>query len=216
MALGFAAIAQTPPVMPLDPKPAAVPTKPAAPVAKPAAALIRPLWTELTAPQQQALKPLAGSWNTLSELQKRKWLAISQNYASMPATEQERMHGRMAEWVALSAQQRVQARLNFAETKKLSTEEKHAKWEAYQALSEEEKHKLAARSPAHPPGVATAVKPVSRQKLATAPTPVTPVSQPRKPNKEGPKITLAPHAVDRNTLLPQPMTEGAESPAPSH
>src|SRR5512141_617731 len=30
-----------------------------------------PLWSELTAPQQQALGPLAGTWPTISEAQKR-------------------------------------------------------------------------------------------------------------------------------------------------
>jgi hypothetical protein len=35
--------------------------------------------------QQQALAPLASSWNTtISEPQKRKWLEISKNYPSLP------------------------------------------------------------------------------------------------------------------------------------
>jgi hypothetical protein len=75
----------------------------------------------------------------------------------------------MSEWAALSPQQRAQARLNFGETQQLSTEEKKAKWEAYQALSPEEKRKLAESASRKPPTTAAAVKPVAPQKLATLP-----------------------------------------------
>ncbi len=123
--------------------------------------------------QQQTLKPLAASWNTLSEPQKRKWLEISKNYHSLPPEGQTTMHSRMNEWVALSPQQRAEARLNFAKTKELSKqltpEEKKAKWQTYQALSPEEKQKLAAKATTRPVGAATAVKPVSPQKLAAVP-----------------------------------------------
>ena len=83
------------------------------------------------------------------------------------------MHSRMNEWVALSPQQRAEARLNFAKTKELSKqltpEEKKAKWQTYQALSIEEKQKLAANSTTRPVGAALAVKPVAPQKLAAVP-----------------------------------------------
>ena len=119
--------------------------------------------------QQQALKPLAVSWNTISEAQKRKWLEISKNYPSLPPLDQTTLHSRMNEWVALSPQQRAEARLNFAKTKELSTqltpEEKKAKWQTYQALSPEEKTKLAAKAPPRPVGAALAVKPVAPTKL---------------------------------------------------
>ena len=51
----------------------------------------------------------------------------------------------MTEWAALSPQQRAQARLNFAEIKRLPADERKAKWEAYQALQPEEKRKLGRR-----------------------------------------------------------------------
>lgn len=124
--------------------------------------------------QQQTLKPLASSWVTLNEAHKRKWLEISKNYPALPPEGQATMHSRMNEWVALSPEQRAEARLNFAKTKELSkqltTEEKKAKWETYQALSAEEKQKLAANAPPRPTGAAPAVKPVAPQKLATLPT----------------------------------------------
>ena len=100
--------------------------------------------------QQQTLKPLASSWVTLTEAHKRKWLEVSKNYPSLPPEGQATMHSRMSEWAALSPQQRTEARLNFAKTRELSkqltAEEKKAKWETYQALSAEEKQKLAAKA----------------------------------------------------------------------
>ncbi len=123
--------------------------------------------------QQQALRPLAASWNTISEQQKRKWLQLSNNYPSLSPAEQATLHGRMNGWVSLSPQQRAQARLNFGKTqelsKQLTPEEKRAQWQTYQALSPEEKQKLAAKASPRPTGAATAVKPVSPQKLAAVP-----------------------------------------------
>lgn len=158
---------------------------PTAPV-KPASS--GPAWSALTSVQQQTLKPLAESWNTISAAQKRKWLEISRNYPSLPPEGQAVMRSRMSEWAALSPQQRAQARLNFAKTKELSreltAEEKKEKWAAYQALSAEERQKLAARASPKTPGAATAVKPVAPQKLAVPPPPAGPVSRP------APKISL--------------------------
>lgn len=134
------------------------------------AAPSKPLWSELTPLQQQALQPLAGTWSTISEAQKRKWLAISKNYPSLPPDGQSTMHGRMNEWVSLSPLQRAQARLNFATTKELSRqltpEEKLAKWQTYQSLSPDEKQKLAEKASVKPSGAAVATKPVPPQKLA--------------------------------------------------
>ena len=135
--------------------------------------IFKPSWVELTLLQQQALKPLALSWNTISEAQKRKWLEVSKNYPTLSLADQTTLHSRMNEWVALSPQQRAEARLNFAKTRELSTqltpEEKKAKWQTYQALSPEEKQKLASTATPRPTGAAVAVKPVAPQKLAAAP-----------------------------------------------
>jgi len=140
-----------------------------------------PEWSQLTPAQQQALAPLAASWNTgMSEQHKRKWLEISKNYSRLTPEEQATINSRMNEWAALSPQQRAQARLNFGKTKELSRqltpEEKKAKWEAYQALSPEEKQKLAAIAAPKPKGAATALKPVAPQKLAAVP--LQPASRP--------------------------------------
>ena len=133
-----------------------------------ARAITKPLWGDLKPAQQQALAPLSAKWNTVSEAQKRKWLALSENFPKMSGAEQAKLHSRMTEWATLSPQQRTQARLNFAETQQLSPDDKKAKWEAYQALPPEEKHKLAAGA-AKPPQTAVAVKPVAPDKLAIVP-----------------------------------------------
>ena len=147
----------------------------------------KPLWSELTAGQQQALQPLSPHWNTLNAGQKRKWLALSRNFATMSPDDRVTLHSRMIEWAALSNQQRAQARLNFAEVKRIPPDERKIKWEQYQALSEEEKRKLAERAPAKPRGAAIPVRPVSTQRLVPVPA-ITPAGQ------HTPRILLAPPA----------------------
>ena len=150
----------------------------------------KPVWAELTVQQQTALRPLSPGWDTINEAQKRKWLEISKGYPSLTPEGQSIMHSRMTEWVGLSAQQRAQARLNFAKTKELSNEltpeEKQAKWQTYQTLSAEEKQKLAARATPKPTGAATAVKPVSPQKLAVTPSAQAPQASKVPPNAAAP------------------------------
>jgi len=163
----------------------AAPTSASHPSVSKAAPATKPFWNELTAEQQQALQPLASHWHTLSTAHKRKWLALSRNYANMSADDQTTLHSRMIEWAALSNQQRAQARLNFAEVKSVPADERKAKWEQYQALSEEEKRRLAERAPAKPRGAAIPVRPVPAQKLVTVPA-VTPSGQ------HTPRILLAP------------------------
>lgn len=130
----------------------------------------KPLWSELTPQQQQALQPLAGTWGTINEAQRRKWLAVSKNYPSLSPDGQATMRGRMNEWASLSPLQRAEARLNFATTKELSgqltPQEKLAKWQTYQSLSADEKQKLAEKASVKPAGAALAIKPVASQKLA--------------------------------------------------
>ena len=168
----------------------------------------KPDWRDLTPAQQLSLTPLAAKWDTLGEAQKRKWIAIAANYPHLSPAEQVKLHSRMTEWVSLSPQQRSQARLNFAESKQLTSSQKTATWEAYQALSPEEKKKLAVAATPKPAGAAIATKPVSPKKLATVPlTKETP--------KEMPKISPSKQTVNKNTLLPhaQPPAQAASAPS---
>ncbi|SFM43836.1 DUF3106 domain-containing protein [Variovorax sp. OV329] len=181
-------------------KPAAVANGPTAPAtaASKAPASTRPLWSELTPGQQKSLEPLAGPWNTLHPAQKRKWIALSGNFDSMSPVEQETLHSRMTEWAALSASDRTRARLNFAEVKRLAPEdERKAKWEAYQALSEEEKRKLAERAGTRPPSAAAPVRPVPAQKFAPVPS-VSATASSQFP----PRIQLAPPVIPTAAQAP--------------
>ncbi len=153
-----------------------------------------PNWQELTPVQKDALKPLATQWNGLDDARKRKWIAIAANYVTLPPEGQAKLHSRMTEWVSLSQQQRAQARLNFAESKQLSPTQKAATWEAYLALSPEERQKLALAAPPKPTSAAPAAKPVPPQKLTAVPV-----------TRKSPPPTLPASAtVPAKTLIPPP------------
>ena len=161
----------------------------------------RPLWMDLSESQQQALAPLTEQWPTMTEPHKRKWLALSQNFAQLSADEQNILQSRMREWASLSPQKRSAARLNFAGIQQLPQEDKKAKWEAYQALPPEAKQKLAAQQSTPFAGAAPAVKPVAPTKLATPPTANTSKALPR----------IATDQVAPATLLPTPSSSAPES-----
>lgn len=163
----------------------------------------RPLWKELSPSQQQALSPLAAHWDSLSGGHKRKWLALSRNHGKLSPAEQAKLHSRMSEWAGLSQQERAQARFNFDEAKQIPSDERKAKWEAYQALSENERRALAERATTtHAPGATATARPVPAQKLA--PIPASAVK-----TQHSPRIELAP-AVDFESV---PTPASAESSA---
>lgn len=189
--LAFSAASFAQPAKPaVSPTAASAAIKPQAVVAPVKPVVIKPVWAELTVQQQTALRPLSPGWDTINEAQKRKWLEISKGYSSLTPEGQSIMHSRMTEWVGLSAQQRAQARLNFAKTKELSSEltpeQKQAKWQSYQALSVEEKQKLAAKATPKPTGAATAVRPVAPQKLAITRSAQAPQTSNAPPNLAAP------------------------------
>jgi Protein of unknown function (DUF3106) len=180
-AQGVSASAATPAIAPAQPTQKVINTKPD--------------WKDLTAAQKQALSPLSQLWPTMTEAHKRKWLALSQNFSQLPDADKNTLQGRMREWAALSAQQRAQARLNFADAKQLPQEERRSKWEAYQALSPEEKQKLAAQKPTGKVGAALAPKPVSAEKLAVRPTATSNKALPRIASDQAAPTTLLPNTV---------------------
>ncbi|MDB5732632.1 MAG: hypothetical protein JWQ03_2527 [Variovorax sp.] len=160
-------------------------------------------WAGLTPAQQTALKPLESHWDGLSDPQKRKWLALSRNYASLSPEGQSTLHERMTGWMALTPRQRAQARLNFAEVKRLAPDERKAQWEAYLALSEEERRKLAAKAVARPPSAAIPVRPVPAQKLVQVPPPA-------PKGQQGARIELAPPS--RSAPRTRAPSSGAAAP----
>ena len=153
-----------------------------------------PRWSDLNAEQRQILQPLQNLWPVLEENRKRKWLAIAKNFPNLSAQAQVVAQERMRDWAALTPAQRYQARLHFAQSQQLSTDEKVAKWEAYQSLNEEEKNKLSQSQPAWSKGAAMAVRPVSPEKNT-----VTPVAK-KEGQEKPPRIETA--EVNPQTLLP--------------
>lgn len=152
-------------------------------------------WNSLTPAQHNALKPLTSSWTNLSDGHKRKWITLSANYPQMSGTEQTKLHDRMAQWASLSPRQREQARLNFAETKQIAPQQKSEKWQAYQALSPEEKQKLAKSAQPKPPRTALAAQPVASDKISR---------MPMKKTSGGVAVPASAPTLSKNTLLVKP------------
>lgn len=170
-----------------------------------------PGWETLNTSQKLALYPLAERWALISEAQKRRWLTLASNYSSLSEEEQKKFHDRITDWASLSAQQRNQARLNYAVTNRLARDDKRAQWEAYQALSEEERSALAARAVPKPAGAATALRPVSPKKLAQVPAATE--ANPSRPN--APKIPPVAEHTPRVAAPVTPMPSPAVAPSPS-
>jgi hypothetical protein len=105
-----------------------------------------PAWGSLTAQQRSVLAPLQRDWVRIDASGKAKWLEMAVRFPSLPAAEQQRVQVRMAEWARLTPAERGRARMSFQETKQLSVEQKQQRWEAYQALPDEERKALAARA----------------------------------------------------------------------
>lgn len=164
-------------------------------------------WTALTPTQRDALAPLAETWSAFSETRKRKWIAIANSLPSLSESERAKLHERMEEWAKLSRQDREQARLNFAQSKTLAKSERAANWEAYQALSAEERQRLAAQAPVKPAGAAVAVKPAPSERLVSVPL--------TRHTPDSARAALAQQMqLDHKTLLPRnPPASGASAPA---
>jgi hypothetical protein len=158
----------------------------------------KPLWTELTPAQQQALAPLAAEWDKVDTLRKKKWLEIGNKFASMKPDEQQRIQERMREWVKLTPEQRRVARESFARSKKLDADQKSAQWQEYQQLPEEQKKKLADDDAAKKH---VANLPTAHSKNKTVP-----------PIKSTPKPILE-HSVNPNAPRP-PSPQPASTPVP--
>ena len=202
----------------------------------------KPAWQSLSAQQRTILAPLERDWGTIDAPRKSKWLDVASRFPAMPAAEQQRVQERMAEWARMTPVERGRARLSFQESKQFSPEQKQARWEAYQALPDEERKALAIRSkPADerprnamaPTTTASAAKasagpkPAASAPLAkpVAPTMVqakpgatttlmtTPVAPPTHHRPGQPKIAAQPGQVNPSTLLPQSGPQAAASAA---
>ncbi|MDP2006744.1 MAG: DUF3106 domain-containing protein [Rubrivivax sp.] len=117
-----------------------------------------PTWASLTAAQRQVLAPLQREWVAIDPSQREKWLEVAAKFPKMPADERQRLQNRMSEWVRMSPTERATARQQFQEVKRLPTEERQERWQAYQALTPEERNKLAQQR----------AKPVTKQPAGAA------------------------------------------------
>jgi hypothetical protein len=151
----------------------------------------KPEWSDLTPSQKIALLPLRDNWNFLGDTSKRKWIALSVNFQSLAVAEQVKLHARMNEWVTLSQQQRTEARLNFTQSKLVPQSHKSATWEAYQALSPEDKKQLARIENDRKTKSSSSAKVSQAPKLNTAPVKIW-----AQPAQVSAKLIL-----DRHTLL---------------
>jgi hypothetical protein len=204
-----------------------------------------PYWETLSQVEKLALRPLQKDWLTMPAEVKRKWLVIAQRFPLMKPDEKERIQTRMVQWSQMDPKERNQARLNFQAVKRSNLtptpQVKQAQWEAYQALSFEEKQKLTARAlAASETGNSKSAQRKSNSTLkpnetpnpnwAPRPTPVTSTMVQARPGATTvlvskdptspahqqtglPKIAATPDFIDPLTLLPK---RGAQAAASRH
>ena len=200
-----------------------------------------PAWNELKPAQQAALAPLKDHWAGIDANRKTKWLEVARRFGTMTPAERQRTQTRMAEWAALTPVERGRARQNFQELRSLRADDRHAMWEAYNALPPEKKRELAQRAKpaatAPRPADSTAsgsagkratplgqaqvtVRPVTPTVLQAKPgasTTLVTKSSPTPPahHQPGlPKIAATEGFVNPSTLLPSRGPQGAATLAP--
>jgi hypothetical protein len=107
-----------------------------------------PRWNELSAAQRSALAPLQADWPQIDADRKRKWIEVAARFPRMKPEERERVQQRMTEWARLSPDERGRARIQFQEARQIPSPDRQERWEAYQALSDDERRELARRASA--------------------------------------------------------------------
>lgn len=157
-----------------------------------AAALGAPAWQQLTPAQRQVLEPLSAQWGDMPASSREKWLQVAARYPKLGATEQQRLRERMTQWAALPASERGEARLRFQQARQMSPAERQQKWEAYQALSPQDRDELGRQArlkadPASQVSSAASAPGQSSRRLVTA---------------DGRKANVVPAAGQRNAPAP--------------
>jgi hypothetical protein len=127
-----------------------------------------PSWGTLTAVQRQALAPLQHDWPAIDSPRKQKWLEVAARFPAMPADERIRVQERMAEWARMSPGERTRARLQFQEAQQLPADQRQAHWQAYQALSDDERRTLAQRAKPPSKGASASELPTRARPVADA------------------------------------------------
>jgi Protein of unknown function (DUF3106) len=195
-------------------------------------------WSQLSPDQRGVLAPIERDWKTISPSQQQKWAEVANRFPALPAEERSRIQQRLADWSRLSPQQRASARLNYQEARELSPQQRQQQWEAYRALTADQRRELTDSAQRGRPGgraqannepstkpsfvrppVTVPAKPVGPtvvQRGAGATTSL--VSKPPTPplhQQAGlPKVAASPGFVDSATLLPRRGAQGAATVAP--
>jgi hypothetical protein len=102
-------------------------------------------WSELKAPEQQALAPLANDWDGMTDSRKKKWRDIAAKYPTMPPDQQKNLQDRMQGWSQLSPDERKKARERYQEIKQLPPDKRAAvpqKWDEYRNLPPEKQEEM--------------------------------------------------------------------------
>jgi hypothetical protein len=155
-------------------------------------------WEQLSTPQQRALAPLQPHWGRIDLERRQKWLELAARFPDMSAEERAKVQERMVAWAYLPPAERGRARQQFQQTRQLSVEERHAQWQAYQALSAEQRERWAREAQARGAGPSTAAPLREPRPLAHS------FQQPGLP-----KIATTPEFVEPSTLLPRRGAQGA-------
>ncbi|HYF57829.1 MAG TPA: DUF3106 domain-containing protein, partial [Burkholderiaceae bacterium] len=101
--------------------------------------LAQPLWSELAPTQQQVLEPFSRQWNALPVAEKLAWADLAKRFPSMQPDEQARVQRRIAEWAALTPEDRRLARANYRLAQQAAREHVIAEWENYQSLTADQR-----------------------------------------------------------------------------
>ena len=104
--------------------------------------LAQPLWSDLTRSQQQILEPFSAQWNALPLTEKRAWADLARRFPKMPAEEQQRVSRRIADWAALTPEQRRIARANYRLAQQVARDNVLSDWENYQSMTPEQRSVL--------------------------------------------------------------------------
>jgi hypothetical protein len=123
----------------------------------------------LTPAQRQVLAPLQPEWASIDSTRKQKWIEVAAKFPRMPADERQRVQERMTQWARMTPAERAGARLQFQEARQLPAEERQAKWQAYQALSADERNTLAQRAKPAPKSASGADPATSKPRAAAQP-----------------------------------------------
>ena len=146
-------------------------------------------WRDLTESQKTALKSLEADWDGLDAPRRQKWVQLADRLPTMQPAEQARIQARMAYWSKLTPQQRGQTRLNFLEATQLPSNDRQARWDAYQALPPEQKREFAARAGQEAPVAASGSARKADQ----------PDSRISRPQMSGPELSQS-----KSNIVPNP------------